>query len=154
VNRRVVIVALLALAAGLLAFAATSRFLSAKTDAPLANPEDRLAWLAREFHLTPGQAAAAERLQIAYAPVCEAHCAAIADAERALAEADDDSARVAARAELARLEKVCADATRAHLEAIAALMEPAQAVRFLALMEPRVNHASGRTGAPALDATP
>ncbi len=152
-NRRVVTLVLLALTAGLIAFAATRLVLS-KPDAALASPEDRLAWLAREFQLTPEQTAAAERLQIAYAPICKAHCDAIADAEKTLAAAPDDITRAAARAELARLERVCAESTRAHLEAVAALMSPAQAARFLALMEPRVHHTAGRTGAPALDAAP
>jgi hypothetical protein len=104
-----------------------------------------------------GDAAAgpgADRLQIAYAPVCEAHCGAVAAAQDALSAATDEPARAAARAELARLERVCSEATRAHLQAVAALMEPAQAARFLALMEPRVNHSAGRAGAPALDAAP
>ena len=151
--KRPVAVILLALAAGLIAYAAT-RLAMPKPQATLATTEDQLAWLTREFDLGPEQAAAAERLKIAYGPVCEGHCVAIAAAEKALAAATDDTARALARAELARLERVCAEATRAHLQAVAALMSPAQGSRFLALMEPRVAHTAGRTGAPALDAAP
>jgi len=153
VKRPIVIVVLLALVAGLLAYTAT-RLLMPKPEVALATPEDQLAWLTREFDLPPEHAAAAERLKLAYAPICEAHCTAIAAAESALAAATDDSARTAARAELARLERVCAEATRAHLQSVAALMSPAQSARFLALMEPRIAHSAGRTGAPVLEAAP
>lgn len=118
------------LAAGLLSFGLT-RWLAA----PAAAPDDELAWMQSEFHLTPAQVAAIDRLHDDYAPVCMAHCAAINRARAQLATAPDPAA---ARTELARLEAVCSDATQAHLQRVAAIMPPAQAARFLALTTPKV----------------
>lgn len=151
-KRRIILVVLFAFAAGLLAYVAI-RLAQAPT-APLANPAARIDWLTREFKLTPAQATEIDRLQSAYAPVCEAHCAAIARAEDALSAAVTESARATARAEMSRLADVCAKSTLTHLQAVASLMEPAQGARFLALMEPRVAHSAGRAGAPALDPAP
>lgn len=151
--RRLAWIFALAVAVGLLAYTATRRLMPPAPTSP--TPEAKLAWLAREFALDAAQVAHIDRLQTAYAPVCEAHCAAIGQAQAALAAAGDDPARRAtAKAELARLEKVCAESTRAHLEAVAAVMRPAEGARFLAMMEPRVAHTATRTGAPALDSAP
>lgn len=142
----------LAIAAGLLAYLGTRMAMPSPDPAP--DAAAKLAWLAREFSLTPAQTAEIDRLQKAYAPVCAEHCEKIAAAEAALAAAPDEERRAAARRELARVELLCAEATRAHLEAVAALMPPDQAARFLAMMEPRVAHTAGRTGAPSLDSAP
>jgi hypothetical protein len=144
---------LLALGGGYLV---TDRLLHSALPPPAVGPEAKIDWLAREFSLSPAARTEIERLQLAYAPVCEGHCAAIAAAETALAAAraaSDPAAHTAAEAELERLKRVCAEATRAHLEAVAAHMPPPQAARFLALMEPRIAHHGPRTGAPALAPT-
>lgn len=145
---------LLVLAALALGYFTTARVLHSRLPADAPTPAAKLDWLAREFSLTAAQIAEISRLQADYAPVCADHCAAIVAAQETLAAATAPDARTAAEADLARLEQVCATATRAHLHAVAACMPPAQSARFLALMEPRVAHAPGRTGAPALDGQP
>lgn len=99
--------------------------------------EDQVAWIAREFKLTPAQRDAVEKLHRDYLPVCSDHCALIVDARERLAEKPDDAAM---RAEVARLERQCQQATLAHVRQVAACMEPKQAQRFLALVEPRILH--------------
>ena len=98
--------------------------------------EDQMVWLQREFQLTASQTAAVEKLHAAYQPVCSEHCRLIMAARERMAAAPDDSA---ARAEIARLEKICNQATLAHLREVAAQMAPEQGRRFLALVEPKVS---------------
>ncbi len=150
--RRLVLIALLALVAGVLGYTVTRRMMPAAPAAPSA--EDKLVWLAREFELGPAQTAEIDRLQVAYEPICAAHCEAIIDAQSGLSAAATPTERAAAEAELEKLKRVCADATRAHLRAVAAVMAPEQGARFLEMMEPRVAHAPDQTGAPSLDAAP
>jgi hypothetical protein len=155
--RRPWLIFLFALAAGLLGYGLTRIAVRAPTPALAATPEAQLVWLEREFSLTRAACDEIKRLQLAYEPICEEHCSAIARAQTALKTAlaaDNATARAAAEAELARLKRVCADSTRAHLQAVAAQMPPAQGARFLALMEPRIAHGPDRTGAPALAPTP
>lgn len=101
-----------------------------------AGEEDQLAWLTREFQLTPAQTAAVEKLQAGYQPVCAGHCQLIMAARTRLAAAPGDAA---VQAEITRLEQVCSDATRRHLHAVAAQMAPEQSLRFLALVEPKLS---------------
>lgn len=150
--RRFALIIVLALFAGVLAYTVTRRLLPAAPTAP--DAEAKLAWLAREFELNPDQAAEIDLLQVAYQPVCSAHCAAIFDAQARLAAATTPSEKADAMADLEQLKRICADATRDHLQTVAAVMVPAQATRFLALMESRVAHAPGQAGAPSLDAAP
>nr|MCU0793889.1 hypothetical protein [Opitutaceae bacterium] len=111
--RRLVWITALVVFAGLAAYFVTRRLMPPVPVAPTA--EAKLAWLGREFSLDAAQLARIDALQTAYAPVCEAHCAAIMEAQDTLAASGEDAARrAAAEAELARLKKVCADATRAH----------------------------------------
>ena len=150
-SRRPLLILSLALAAGLLAYGVTRVVMRAPAGAATQTTEAQLDWLVREFSLDATARAEIARIQAAYEPVCETHCAAIARAQAALrSSASDPAARAAADAELARLKTVCAESTRAHLRSIAALMQPAQAERFLAMMEPRVAHREDRDGAPAL----
>lgn len=146
--------ALLVLAALALGYFTTARILRSSLPSDAPSPAAKLDWLAREFSLTPAQIAEISRLQADYAPICADHCAAIVTAQETLAAAATPASRAAAEAALARLKEVCATATRTHLHAVAGCMPPAESARFLALMEPRVAHASGRTGAPALDGRP
>ena len=101
-----------------------------------AGEEDQLAWLTREFQLTPAQAAAVEKLQADYQPVCAGHCQLIMAARTRLAAAPGDAA---VQMEITRLEQVCSDATRRHLHEVAAQMTPEQGHRFLALVEPKLS---------------
>lgn len=145
------LIALILAAAGL-GYLATSRMLSLPSDT--VSEQARLDWLAHEFALTPDALATIRRLKADYAPICADHCAAIAVADRSLADATTAAARASAEAELDRLRKVCADSTRRHLADVAACMPPAQGRRFLEMMEPRVAHTDGRVGAPSLDSAP
>jgi len=101
-----------------------------------AGEEDQLAWLSREFQLTPAQTAAVEKLQAGYLPVCAGHCQLIMAARTRLAASAGDAA---VQTEITRLEQVCSDATRRHLHEVAAQMAPEQARRFLALVEPKLS---------------
>ena len=98
--------------------------------------EDQMTWLRREFKLTAGQAAAVERMQAAYQPVCAEHCRLIMEARDRLAAAPNDAA---VQAEIARLEQICNEATLEHLRQVAAQMAPGQGRRFLTLVEPKVS---------------
>lgn len=147
--------AALVLAAGLLGYTLTRLILPPPAPAEVAAPEAQIQWLAREFKLTPAQISEVLRLQSAYAPVCAGHCAAIIQARKDLSASGlSPEARAAVEAELARLKRVCTEATRAHLQAVAAVMPPGQGSRFLALMEPRIAHTGDRAGAPSLDGRP
>jgi hypothetical protein len=97
--------------------------------------EDQMVWLAREFQLTPAQLAAVRKLHYDYLPICSDHCAAIVDAREQLARRPNDATL---RAEVARLEKICQDATLRHVREVGACMDPEQSRRFLALVEPRI----------------
>lgn len=157
VPRRLLILAALALAAAFLGYGLTRLAVRPPAAEHAASPAAQLAWLEREFRLTRAACEEIARLQAAYAPVCEQHCADIARAQAALRAARADSAPaavVAAENELVRLKQVCADSTRAHLHAVAAQMPPAQAARFLDMMEPRIAHDDARQGAPAFSPAP
>lgn len=97
--------------------------------------EDQIAWITREFKLTPAQAAAIEKIHLDYIPVCSDHCAAIVAARERLAGAPDDPHL---RAEVVRLEEVCQAATLQHVREVAAQMNAHQGQRFLSLVEPRI----------------
>jgi hypothetical protein len=101
-----------------------------------AGEEDQLAWLTREFQLTPAQTAAVEKLQADYQPVCAGHCQLIMAARTRLADSPGDAA---VQTEITRLEQICSDATRRHLHEVSAQMAPEQARRFLALVEPKLS---------------
>jgi hypothetical protein len=147
----ILILILVALALG---YFATARVLSARLPDATPTTAAKLDWLAREFALTPAQLEAIAKLQADYAPICADHCAAIVAAQERVAAAAKPADLAVAKAELARLEQVCAVATRAHLQSVAACMPGHQAARFLAMMEPRVAHNPDRNGAPALDGQP
>ena len=98
--------------------------------------EDQKAWLRREFKLNASEAAAVDKLQADYQPVCAGHCRLIMEARDRLGARPDDAA---AQAEVVRLEGVCHDATLKHLREIAAVMAPDQGRRFLTLVEPKVS---------------
>lgn len=97
--------------------------------------EDQIAWLTREFKLTPAQTAAIEKLHFDYIPVCSDHCAAIVAAREKLAKSPADEAL---RADVVRLEQICQSATLQHVREVASHMDARQAERFLSLVEPRI----------------
>ncbi len=86
-----------------------------------AGDEDQKTWLQREFKLDATQAAAVEKMQAAYQPVCAEHCRLIVEARDRLAASPADSA---VQQEVTRLEQKCHDATLQHLREVAAQMSP------------------------------
>ncbi|MDF3057713.1 MAG: hypothetical protein K0R17_1928 [Rariglobus sp.] len=122
----------MALAAAAFAFGLTFALLRPAAD----NEADEMAWMQKEFQLTPAQTTAIAQLHDDYFPVCMDHCKRIVQARKHLAVADD---KPAAQAELTRLEAICHDATQAHLKRVAAVMSPEQGARFLALVGPKVS---------------
>ncbi len=104
---------------------------------------DEMAWMKTEFHLTPAQTAAIEKLHDDYNPVCMDHCRLIRDARVRLTALETANQRATpdyatAQADMTRLKGVCNDATRKHLEAVAAQMSPDEGRRFLALTLPKL----------------
>jgi hypothetical protein len=101
--------------------------------------DDEITWMRDEFHLSPAQTAAIEKLHDDYFPVCMEHCRLVGAARKSLAAAPA-AEKPAAQAEILRLETVCQDATRAHLQRVAAVMPPDEGERFLALVLPKLTH--------------
>lgn len=135
---RFILLILVATAAGLAAFILTRQMASEPS------PGDELAWVTREFRLTPEQAERIEALHLAYQPVCARHCASIFSIRTRLAELErdgltDGTAYRDAQQEMAELVGVCSLATRAHLHEVAAVMSPNEARRYLTLVEPQVS---------------
>lgn len=128
--KRLLLLAVVVIVAGAGSYALTRLLVP-----PPPQHEDQVAWLKREFNLTPEQAARVEKIHRDYIPVCSDHCAAIVDARERLAAAPDDPAL---RAEVARLERVCNEATLQHVREIAACMDRHHGRRFLQLVEPRI----------------
>jgi hypothetical protein len=123
---------LLVVAASALAFGLTYALLRPAPD----TEADEMVWMQNEFHLTPSQASAIERLHADYQPICMEHCKLIKQVRDNLASSAD---KASAQAELSRLEAVCREATQAHLQRVAAVMSPEQGARFLALVAPKVS---------------
>jgi hypothetical protein len=123
---------LFAIAAAALAFGVTCALLR---PAPTADA-DEIAWMQKEFHLTPTQTSVIEQLHTDYHPVCMSHCKLIKQARDKLSVSSDIATD---QAELTRLEAVCRDATLAHLQRVAAVMSPDEGARFLALVTPKVS---------------
>ena len=103
---------------------------------------DAMVWLRTEFHVTPAQEAAINKLQNEYAVICSDHCAAILAARK----------RAAPAAEQAALEKTCTDAMRQHFTQVAALMSPGEGPRYLKEVLPRIDN-NAHAGAPNLRGT-
>jgi len=114
---------------------------------------DEMAWMTTEFHLTPAQTAAIEKLHDDYNPVCMEHCRLIREARVRLTTLEAANQRTTpdyatAQAEMTRLKAVCHDATQKHLEAVAAQMSPEEGRRFLALTLPKL---AGQSHAAPMD---
>lgn len=138
-GRTLVLIALAALAAGLLCY----RMSSAPAVHAAAESGDALAWLRADFRLTDAQFAEVKKLHEAYAPSCEEHCRLIQEAMRARnalqARADANPAAVAAAdRSLHELRVTCETAIAAHVRKVAAVMAPEQGERYLALVLPKI----------------
>ncbi len=131
--------ALLALVVAALAYGLTRWLACSHTG----SDADELAWMKTEFHLTPSQTVAIEKLHDDYNPVCLEHCHLIRETRVRLTAIEaatprDFAAYAAAQTEMTRLKAVCHDATKKHLEAVAAQMSPDEGRRFLALTLPKL----------------
>lgn len=136
--KRFILLIFVATAAGLAAFIFTRQM------APEPSPGDELAWVIREFRLTPEQAERVEALHLAYQPVCARHCAAVFSVRTRLAELERDGltdgpAYGGVEREMAELVDICTRATREHLREVAAVMNPEEGRRYLALVEPQIS---------------
>ena len=136
--KRLILIVLVAVAAGLAAFGLTRRM------APTPEPGDELLWLVSEFRLNAEQARQIEALHAAYEPVCIRHCAQIFAVRTQLAELEQDGERDSPAyrdgcEQMERLVEACGTSTRAHLQQVAAVMPPAEAKRYLALVEPKLS---------------
>ncbi len=125
---------LVALAAGLGAYALTRQFQPAP---PTTEGFDELAWLRQEFALTPTQIERIAALEAAYRPICDAHCARIAELQHQVTAAQT-TGRAPPTEALAKAAMTCMQASRAHLRDVAAVMPAAQGQRYLALVEPKL----------------
>lgn len=124
---------LIAVLAGLTSFGLTRWIASSRA------PGNEMAWLRKEFALTPAQAAAIENLHARYGPVCDEHCARVMATQQRLAGLEPGTpAHADAMAEMDRLARVCTETTRDHLQAVAALMDPRQGERYLQLIGARI----------------
>jgi len=99
-------------------------------------PTDEVTWLIKEFELTTAQAEQVRSLHEAYRPICDAHCAAVMEAQTALADAINPAEKTAAAQALDTLKIRCHVATQAHLEAVAAVMSAEQGQRYLETITP------------------
>lgn len=126
----IVRVLFIALVAGSIAFYVSARL------SPPPPLDDEVAWLIEEFELTDTQADAVRSLHEDYRPICDAHCAAVMEAQNAVEAAADPTEAATAQHELSALKQVCHAATQAHLEAVAAAMSPVQGQRYLETITP------------------
>ncbi len=120
----------ISLIAGSIAFYVTARSTQPEPS------DDEVAWLIKEFELTAAQADAVRSLHEAYRPICDAHCAAVMEAQHAVEHAADPVEKAKVQQELTDLKQVCHTATRAHLAAVADAMSPAQGQRYLETITP------------------
>jgi hypothetical protein len=104
---------------------------------------DAMGWLRTDFQLTDAQFAAIKKLHDSYSLVCEEHCRAIREAERARSAlqntANGDAAAIAvADRRVEELRLVCESAISAHVRQCAAEMSPPAGERYLALVLPKI----------------
>jgi hypothetical protein len=135
------LILVLALAAGVLAFWVTRSHQQADRQAVLLDSMPELAWLRVELKLTDDQFATASALHVAYRPTCEVMCRNIAQAHARL----ETLARggrgmspelTAAIHDHARVHAECQQKMLEHLYQTAGLLDDKQAARYLETMVP------------------
>lgn len=104
-----------------------------------AAPDDDLAWLQIEFHVSDAELARIRQLHEGYLPECAALCARMAAQRREIArlpaDAPDHAARLAqAQQALADLRTECQRHMLEHFEAVSHAMPPAEGARYLERM--------------------
>ncbi len=135
----IVVLASLAVAAGVVAFRATG---DPKVERALAK-QDAMEWLRAEFRLTDEQFETIKELHDSYSAVCEAHCRDIMGATRASNELRsqsnaDPAALAGAEQRLQELRQECESAIATHVRRCASHMSPEAGQRYLALILPKI----------------
>ena len=103
-------------------------------------PQDDLAWLRLEFHLSDAEMARIRQLHAGYLPQCAEMCAKIAAKKReldsALGRGTNLTAEVQAKiSELGELRKQCQSQMLQHFITVSQTMPPEQGQRYLAEMK-------------------
>ena len=132
------VIAVLALAAGCLAYVCLERA-SPKTAGA---DHDALGWVRHEFNLSGETLARVEALHQAYESVCLAHCHAIVESRdelRRLNTTNATPAEIATATTKARaVDEQCIASTEEHIRRIAAVIGGEEGRRYLAIVLPRV----------------
>jgi hypothetical protein len=140
---RFILIGIGALAVGIIAFY-TCKFFATRELSQIARaPNGELEWLRREFHLNDAQYKAVVGLQTAYAPICDAMCQRIMEAnskvDRLVSENQEMTAELeAAIREAGIVQQDCRTQMLAHIYRVSAQMNPAEGQRYLRMMKSRV----------------
>lgn len=107
---------------------------------PAMGTDAELAWLGREFSLSPVQFEKVSALHVAYTPICAAHCTNYIAAHRRLTALLQSrtawSPEVGtAIAEQARIQAECHGAMLKYAYEVAACMSPAESARYLEMIK-------------------
>jgi hypothetical protein len=138
-----VVILIAALAVGATAFYACN-FLATRDLRTMAQaPNGELEWLRREFHLSDAQFKNIEGLQTAYAPVCDAMCQRIMEANSKVDRLVSENREVtpelkAAIREAGIVQQDCRTQMLAHIYRVSAQMNPEEGQRYLRMMKSRV----------------
>lgn len=137
-NRKLLVVAVVAVALGAIAFGVTRRIVCRDRE-PTAKSLQDIAFLTRELSLNPDQAARIKTLHTSLAATltdcCARHCAARAQLVKELASDSNDTSRT--EATLATMTAAYEQSERAtldHLRQIRASLNPGQRTRFDAML--------------------
>lgn len=138
--RRSLLILLALLGIGGAVFLVSHRLAAAYCERHLARSADDLDWLRIEFGLSPAELENVRRLHEGYLPVCERHCARIAqkqtELQTILATGTNNPVSVAAKlSEIGAVRAQCQSAMLQHFQEVSQLMPPDQGRRYLAEMQ-------------------
>ena len=138
-----ILIGLAALAVGVIAFYTCNFFATRELSQIAKAPNGELEWLRREFHLNDTQYQAIAGLQTAYAPVCDAMCQRIMEANSKVDRLVSENREVtpeleAAIREAGIVQQDCRTQMLAHIYRVSAQMSPEEAQRYLRMMKSRV----------------
>lgn len=140
--KKALIILLIALSTGLLAFLAMrSQRIAHRQPEILLDTLPELAWLKKDLKLSESQFEKVKALHVGYRPQCEEMCHRIAEAHERLDKASRavDGMTPELRIEIenhARIHAECQEAMLTHLYQTAAVLEKDQAKRYLSKMLP------------------
>jgi hypothetical protein len=132
-----------AFAAAAIAFCGINFFATRDLRQMATAPNGEMEWLRQEFHLSNGQFQKIEKLQSAYAPVCNEMCQRIIEASSKLDRLVSANREItpeleAAIREAGSVQADCRNRMLAHIYQVSAQMNPADGQRYLRLMKSRV----------------